>query len=63
MRVVFDRRQCDSNGFCTQEAPEVFALDDNDQLHILVPEPPEHLRTAVSAAMRVCPKQAIRIEG
>jgi ferredoxin len=42
-------------------APDVFLLDDKDDLHVLVAEPAEDRREAVLAAARVCPKQAITV--
>jgi len=42
-------------------APEVFDLDDNDQLHLLMENPPEDLREKVELAVRTCPKQAITL--
>ena len=42
-------------------APDVFLLDDNDDVHLLVAEPGEDRREAVMAAARVCPKQAITV--
>jgi ferredoxin len=43
-------------------APEVFQLDDDDQIHVLMEEPPPELRERVEQAVRTCPKQAISIE-
>jgi ferredoxin len=40
-------------------APEVFELDDTDDLHILVDEVPEHLQAKVEQAIANCPKQAL----
>jgi ferredoxin len=42
-------------------APEVFELDDNDDLHVLMENPGEDLRDKVEMAVRTCPKQAISI--
>jgi len=43
-------------------APEVFQLDDDDQLHVLLEEPPPELRESVEQAIRTCPKQAISLQ-
>jgi ferredoxin len=61
MRVVVDLAQCESNALCMALAPEVFKLDDNDDLHVLIENPGEELREKVEAAVRACPKQAISI--
>lgn len=62
MRVVVDPLVCEANGVCERLAPEVFALDDADELEILQPEPPEHLQDKVRAAVDGCPKLALRLE-
>jgi ferredoxin len=61
MRVVVDFAQCESNALCMAVAPEVFDLDDNDELHVLIENPGEELREKVALAVRTCPKQAISI--
>jgi ferredoxin len=43
-------------------APEVFEVDDDDQLHILLPEPPPEMRDRVRHAVRSCPKAALSLE-
>jgi ferredoxin len=62
MRIVIDFNQCESNALCMAAAPEVFALDDDDQIHVLIEEPNESLREKVELAVRNCPKQAISIQ-
>jgi ferredoxin len=44
-------------------APEVFRLRDDDVAEVLIGEPPEALRPKVEAAVRGCPRRAIRLEG
>jgi len=63
MRVIVDWDLCESNALCMREAPEVFEVREDDNLYILMEEPPEELRAKVKAAERACPKTAIRIEG
>ncbi|MCU1460491.1 MAG: ferredoxin [Acidimicrobiales bacterium] len=63
MRVVVDFNVCESNALCMGVAPEVFEVRDDDFLYILDENPPESLRAKVEEAVRVCPKQAITIEG
>lgn len=60
-RVVVDYDQCEANALCMGVAPEVFELDDDDDLQILQAEPSPELRERVEEAARVCPKQAISI--
>ena len=61
MRVHVDYDQCEANGLCMAAAPTVFELDDADDLHVLQEEPGEDLRAEVAAAVRACPKQALRL--
>lgn len=61
MRVVVDLSQCESNALCMAAAPEVFELDEDDELHVLIENPGEDLREKVEMAVRTCPKQAISI--
>lgn len=63
MKVIVDFELCEANALCMQAAPEVFRVDENDQLDILIETPPESLRKKVQEAARLCPRQAIRIEG
>ncbi|MFI7146388.1 ferredoxin [Nonomuraea sp. NPDC050022] len=62
MRVKVDEMVCEANAVCMGLAPEVFDVDDNDQLHILLPEPPPELLDRVRHAVRSCPKAALSLE-
>ena len=62
MRVVVDYDLCESNAICMAVAPEVFEVDDEDNLNLLQEEPPEDLRPKVEEAVRRCPKQALSIQ-
>ena len=62
MRVVVDMNLCEANGLCMGIAPEIFELDDDDELTVLQEHPDESQRTLVEEAVRQCPKQAISIE-
>jgi ferredoxin len=62
MKITVDWALCDGNGNCTVEAPEVFELDDNDELQVLTERPGEELRPVVLAAVSSCPKRALAIE-
>jgi ferredoxin len=42
--------------------PEVFRVEDNDELQILDEHPPEALRAKVEAAVNGCPRNALRLE-
>ena len=61
MRVVVDFNLCEANALCMDVCPEVFRVDDKDELHILIERPDESLREQVEEAARICPRQAISI--
>lgn len=63
MRIIVDYDLCESNALCMDAAPEVFEVRDDDFLYVLDETPGEELRAKVEQAARVCPKQAIKIEG
>lgn len=62
MRVVVDFDLCEANARCMETAPEVFKVDDEDMLHILIERPGEELRGRIEEAVRLCPRQAISIK-
>ncbi|MBF6355904.1 ferredoxin [Nocardia higoensis] len=61
MKVSVDLDQCEANGICVGFAPDVFELDDDDQLHILVDDVPADRRAAVEDAVAQCPKAALKL--
>jgi ferredoxin len=64
VRVSVDEFRCDAHGVCVEACPEVFALDDDDDVvTVLVAEPDELLREKVDQAVAVCPKAAISVSG
>jgi ferredoxin len=62
VKVAVDRDSCEANAVCAGLVPEVFEVDDEDQLHIVVAEVPPGLADAVRHAVNSCPKAALRIE-
>ncbi|MBI3217214.1 MAG: ferredoxin [Mycobacterium sp.] len=62
-KIVVDYGLCESNGICMGIIPEVFDLDDNDDLHVLSDEVTPENEQQIREAVRQCPRQAIRIEG
>lgn len=64
MKVILDELRCDAHGVCVSACPEVFDLDDDDDVvRLLDDQPDESLRESVARAARQCPKAAITIEG
>ena len=62
MKVKVDYDLCEANALCMSACPEVFKLNDEDELIILVEEPDESLRASVEDAAVLCPRLAITIE-
>lgn len=56
-----DRDACEANAVCAGLVPDVFEVDDDDNLHILVAEVPPQLAEAVRHAVGSCPKAALRL--
>jgi ferredoxin len=61
-RVVVDHDECEANAVCVGIAPEMFDLDDDEVLHILVDEPDGELATRAREAVDSCPKRALFIQ-
>jgi len=62
VKISVDRDLCESNGVCEGLAPEVFRINDDDELDILQEHPDESLKAKVQDAVRSCPKQALTLE-
>ncbi len=63
MKPVVDHTLCEGHARCEETAPQVFEVDENDKSQVLVEVVPEALRDRVDVAVRVCPRQAISLEG
>jgi len=63
MRILIDRDLCEGNAVCMKVCPEVFTVDDSDQAQLLIESPGEDLRSKIEAAVRRCPRQALKLEG
>jgi ferredoxin len=61
MKVEADWDACEANAVCAGLVPEVFEVDDEDNLNILVDEVPASLVDGVRHAVRSCPKAALRL--
>lgn len=59
-RIVVDYDMCEANGVCEAIAPEVFELDDDEQLHIRAQPDPEN-EQRVRQAVASCPKVALSL--
>ena len=63
MKIVVDHELCEANAKCMQACPDVFHVDEEDDLHVKIEEPGTELLDQVRAAVIACPKRAIRLEG
>ena len=61
LRIVVDRDRCEANQVCMRAAPEVFHVEDDDQLVVRVEHVEPALRTKVDRAVRACPKRALSL--
>jgi ferredoxin len=62
LKVEVDRDACEANAVCAGLVPEVFEVDDDERLNILVADVPPGLADAVRHAVMSCPKAALRLE-
>lgn len=57
--VTADYDECEANAVCVGYAPEVFNVDDDDNLWILQEHPDEAIIDKVRLAVDSCPKRAL----
>jgi ferredoxin len=62
MKIIIDWDLCQGHGNCTGEAPEVFRLNDEGNLELLLEEAPLSMAQELDLAVRYCPTSAIRLE-
>ena len=62
MKVVVDLDLCQGHAQCEDAAPEVFRVNDDALVDVLIEQPDESLRSKVEVAARRCPTECIRIE-
>ncbi len=63
MKPVVDHSLCEGHARCEETVPQVFEVDEDDKSQVLVEAVPEELRDRVDVAVRICPRQAISLEG
>ncbi len=61
MRIEVDRDLCEANGMCESIAPELFHVDDDEELQVLEAEPPAELVDAAKRAVDSCPRAALEL--
>lgn len=58
-QIIVDRGECEANAVCEGILPEVFHVNDDDELEILNEHPPTELLDKVQEAVDMCPKRAL----
>jgi ferredoxin len=61
MRIEVDLDLCQGHAMCELEAPAVFSVPRKGKVTVTDPAPPAGERSAVLAAVRYCPTQALRL--
>lgn len=61
MKVTVDADLCEANAVCAGLVPEVFSVNESDELTILVSDVPPELAGRVRRAVTSCPKMALRL--
>ena len=62
MKIFVDRELCEANAVCMGLTAEVFRVEADDTLSLLMEEVPDRLLPMVTEAVRLCPRQALRLE-
>ena len=62
MKIKVDYDACEANAVCMGIAPEVFNVDDDDNLWILKEDVTPELEDRVKQAVASCPKAALYLE-
>ncbi len=61
IKIVVNRELCEANARCVMVCPEIFRVDDQDELHVEPESVDESKRAKIEAAVRVCPRQALSL--
>jgi ferredoxin len=62
MKIIVDYELCEGNARCMEMAPDIFHVDEEDKIHVLIESPSEDRRADVEAAIRLCPRQALSLQ-
>ncbi|SKG75481.1 ferredoxin [Mycobacteroides abscessus subsp. bolletii] len=59
--VDADLTRCEGHGLCEQIAPDVYRVNDDGEVELLIDDVPEALRAQAEAGAHGCPVAALRI--
>jgi ferredoxin len=60
--IVVDWDECEANAVCEGILPEIFSVDDDDNLQVSNFHPPAELLDKVQEAVDMCPKRALALK-
>jgi ferredoxin len=60
MKILVDYDACEANGYCENIAPEVFRVDEDDNLQI-IGDPGPAMAGKVREAVQSCPRAALSL--
>lgn len=63
MRINVDTDRCTGHGVCESIAADIFEVNDDGLVHLLVDSPAEHRRAEIEQAVAECPTQALSVAG
>ena len=61
-KIKADYDACEANALCESFAPDVFQVDDDDNLQLLTDEVTAENEGRVQQAVAACPKAALSVE-
>ena len=62
VRVLVDRQACEAHGLCAGLAPDIFEINDDDEMVVLNERPGPDRLSALRAAVATCPRVALALE-
>lgn len=62
MKINVQRDLCESNAFCCRVCPDVFAMDEDDNLVVVNENPGPELLDKVEHAINACPRNALSVD-
>lgn len=61
MRVIADHDRCEGHGMCARLSPDVFEVDDEGFVNVLVDPVPDALTTDAEDGAHACPVAALTV--
>lgn len=60
-QIKADYARCEGHGLCEQIAPEIYSVNDDGEVELLVAEVSDDLLAKAEAGARVCPVAALHV--